>query len=403
MQAEEHTTTPDACSACGGTRLLALDEEVEVKLHVVKEHQRRRVVRRKVCRCADCGGRTTAASLPAPFGRSKVTCDWLAWLVWMKFVMLVPLDRIRLDLAGRGIHLAMSFLVEQIRQASELLEAIDGVHWKSLLAGSWMATDASGLKVIVPGVPGTHGGYLEVFRRDDLVVVQYEHEKGSATLASKLRGFEGVLVADAEHRHNAVFADGRVLEGGCNAHARRRLEDAEAVQPVLAAEGGLFVSAMYDAEAKAKEQGLKGEVLRAWRQAHIPPLMRDLRAWMDAVEPALIPSDPLAATIRYYRNHWQALFRFVDHPEIPIDNSATERVFQRVAKLRHSMLFAGGTEGAHRAAILLGIVATCRAIDVAPRAYLCWAFERRGTHRATFGLTAEQCTPAAYKAALATG
>ena len=400
LPAEEHTVIPDACSGCGGTRLNTIDEEVEVKLHTVAEHQRRRVVHRKVCRCQDCGARTTAESLPAPFARSKVTCDWLAWLVWMKFVMLVPLDRIRLDLKGRRVHVAMSFLVDQIRQASELLEGIDGVHWKQLLAGSWMATDASGLKVIVPGVPGTHGGYLEVFRRDDLVVVQYEHEKGSDTLVAKLAGFVGIMVADAEHRHNAVFAAGRVTEAGCNAHPRRRLRDAEAVQPVLAVEGGNFIAAMYVAEAEAKEAGLTGDALRAWRQKHVPPIMANFARWMDAVEPTLVPSDPLAATIRYYRNHWDALLRFVDHPEIPIDNSATERVFQRVAKLRHSMLFAGGTEGAHWAAVLLGIVATCRAIDVDPRGYLTWAFERRGTHKARFGLSAEQTTPAAYKAAL---
>lgn len=400
LVAEEHTVVPDACSGCGGNRLNAIDEEVEVKLHTVAEHQRRRVVHRKVCRCQDCGVRTTAESLPAPFARSKVTCEWLAWLVWMKFVMLVPLDRIRLDLAGRGIKVSMSFLVEQIREASELLEAIDCTHWKQLRAGSWMATDASGLKVIVPGVPGTHDGYLEVFRRDDLVVVQYEPEKGSNTLASKLARFEGVLVADAEHRHNAVFADGRVLEAGCNAHGRRRFRDAEAVQPALALEGGGFIAAMYVAEGKAREQGLVGDELRAWRQAHVPPIQASLLAWMNAVEPTLLPTDPLAATIRYYRNHWDALFRFVDHPEIPVDNSATEREFQRVAKLRHSMLFAGGTEGAHRAAVLLGIVATSRAIGLDPRGYMTWAFERRGTHKARFGLTAEQTTPAAYKAAM---
>ena len=401
LVAEEHTAVPDACSGCGGTRLNVIDEEVEVKLHTVAEHQRRRVVHRKVCRCQDCGVRTTAESLPAPFARSKVTCEWLAWLVWMKFVMLVPLDRIRVDLAGRGVRVAMSFLVEQIREASELLEAVDCAHWKQLRAGSWMATDASGLKVIVPGVPGTHGGYLEVFRRDQLVVVQYEAEKGSDTLAAKLAGFQGVLVADAEHRHNAVFADGQVLEAGCNAHGRRRFEDAEAVQPALALEGGGFISAIYVAEGKAQKQGMVGAELRAWRQAQVPPILASFLAWMNAVEPTLVPSDPVAATIRYYRNHWAALFRFVDHPEIPIDNSATEREFQRVAKLRHSMLFAGGTEGAHRAAVLLGIVATCRAVGVDPRGYMTWAYQRRGTHKARFGLTAEQTTPAAYKAALA--
>lgn len=50
--------------------------------------------------------------------------------------------------------------------------------------------------------------------------------------------------------------------------------------------------------------------------------------------------------------------------------------------------------------MLLGIVATSRAIGVDPRGYMTWAFERRGTHKARFGLTAEQTTPAAYKAAL---
>ena len=115
----------------------------------------------------------------------------------------------------------MSFLVDQIRPASELLDAIDGVHWKALLAGAWMATDATGLKVQVSGLPGTHYGHLEGYRNDELVVVQYEPEKGAETLTNKLRPFEGLLVADAEHRHNAVFEDGRVLEAGCNAHRTR--------------------------------------------------------------------------------------------------------------------------------------------------------------------------------------
>ena len=68
------------------------------------------------------------------------------------------------------------------------------------------------------------------------------------------------------------------------------------------------------------------------------------------------------AAVRYYRNHRDALFRFIDDPDVPIDNSPTERVFQTVAKLRLNMLFAGSSEGAHRACVLLGIVATCKAI-----------------------------------------
>jgi len=87
----------------------------------------------------------------------------------------------------------------------------------------------------------------------------------------------------------------------------------------------------------------------------------------------------------------------------PIYNpvNLTEREFQNVAKLRLNMLFAGSTEGAHRACVLLGIAATCRAVGAPVQAYLAWAFERLGTHRDLFPLEPELLTPAAFKRSLA--
>ncbi len=55
------------------------------------------------------------------------------------------------------------------------------------------------------------------------------------------------------------------------------------------------------------------------------------------------------------------------------------------------------SRGAHRACVLLGIVATCRALGVPAQAYLTWAFERLGTHRNVFALPLDAMTPAAFK------
>jgi transposase len=55
---------------------------------------------------------------------------------------------------------------------------------------------------------------------------------------------------------------------------------------------------------------------------------------------------------------------------------------------------------AHRACVLLGIIATCRALRVPAQAYLAWAFERLGTHRDVFDLPLEALTPAAFKKSL---
>lgn len=396
LPTDETVLTPDCCT-CGCQDLEIIDEVVDTKLDVVKEHQRKRLIRMKVARCSACRKHVTAEPPPAPCERSKVTCAWLAWLIRMKFYLLVPLDRIRRDLALRGVDVSISYLVSAVQRAALLLDPVDGAHWKQLKDGAWMQSDGTGLNVIVPGLPGTHKGYLEVYLRDETVVFQYEPTKDGEEVQKKLQDFDGVLVVDAEHRFNTVFTKNDCLEGGCNAHGFRRFEDAQVTQPVLAAEGARFLSAAFAAEAKARKAGLTGDALRDWRQAKIRPIFDDLRRWMTAVLPTLIPDDKLAGTLRYYDNHWAALTRFLDCPEIPIDNSASEREFQTVAKARLAWLFAGGTEGAHSAATLLGIVATARNLGVDIQAYLTWAFERLGTHRSHFGLRAAELTPAAYK------
>lgn len=392
---------PARCAHCGGAQLDRMETVVEEKLHVVNAHQRRRVVRRTTVRCRNCLRRTTGDSLPAPYERSKVTCDWLAWFVVQKFYLLVPIDRTRRMLALQGIPLSMGSLVGFVDRAAEALAPIDGEHWRQLKAGSWMQSDGTGLKVLIEDVPGTYKGYLEVYCRDELVVFQYEPRKDGATLASKMRNFDGIVVMDAESRADALFESGRVDEAGCNAHGRRRFEAAEAEQPVLAVEGGRFLSAIFWEEGQAQEAGLVGEALKAWRQTKIGPLYTKLKAWSEAVKPTLIESDLLHKAIQYYENHWTALTLWVDHPELPPDNSRSEREFQTVAKARLSWLFAGSTEGAHRIATLLGVVATARNVGVDPQAYLTWVFERRGTHAGKYSLSAAELTPMAYKAGLA--
>jgi len=78
LEAEEHAFRPEKCSHCGSTALDAADVVVEEKLHVVKEHQRRRVVtdRRhrdaacpKLCICRNVALVVTTAMLAAKIAR----------------------------------------------------------------------------------------------------------------------------------------------------------------------------------------------------------------------------------------------------------------------------------------------------------------------------------------------
>lgn len=176
LKAEEHELLPDSCAACGGHALDVADVLDEAKLHVVKEHQRRRVVRRYTCRCRACGERTTLRSLPAV--RSLQSHVRVARVVRVSELLAAHPARSHSPRSRRARHpLAMSTLVSFIERAADLLSGIDGLHWRQLLASSWMATDGTGIKVIVPSLPAAHNGYLELYRNDELAVFQYEPTK----------------------------------------------------------------------------------------------------------------------------------------------------------------------------------------------------------------------------------
>jgi hypothetical protein len=132
---------------------------------------------------------------------------------------------------------------------------------------------------------------MEVYHWGDVVVFQYTPEKGGDTQAAKLASFVGTLLVDAESRYNRTAENPNIIEVNCLAHPRRKLRDAEVAQPVLAAEGGAFVSAMFEVEEDAKALGLTGDALLERRQTVTKPITEAFQAWMDAVEPTLVEDE----------------------------------------------------------------------------------------------------------------
>ena len=75
---------------------------------VVESYVRVREIRRTrvVCTNPECHVASVAPMPPMPCERALYDCRFLAWLVVMKFGLLVPLDRIRTHLLTQGIDLA---------------------------------------------------------------------------------------------------------------------------------------------------------------------------------------------------------------------------------------------------------------------------------------------------------
>lgn len=192
------------CAHCGSARLNARDQEGGARLDAAETIVRLRREVLEVVRCKNCGRTTTAAPPSLPCPRSKFICGFMAWLVTMKFVLLVPLNRILRLLKRQGVDLPKSTLVRLIELAADLASTIDGANWKELNQRYCVLTDATSLKVRIEGLPETWDAILDVFNGVQTAVYQFVLTKHGDEIAALLKRLKGVVMCDAESRLNEL-------------------------------------------------------------------------------------------------------------------------------------------------------------------------------------------------------
>lgn len=114
----------------------------------------------------------------------------------------------------------------------------------------------------------------------------------------------------------------------------------------------------------------------AARQAQALPLLRGLETWLAQESPRLLPKSPSGKAAIYTTNQWQALLRYTEDGELSIDNNVSERTVKMQAIGRKNWLFVASVTGGQRAAALYSLIASCKANQVEPWAYLRDIFTR---------------------------
>jgi hypothetical protein len=121
------------------------------------------------------------------------------------------------------------------------------------------------------------------------------------------------------------------------------------------------------------------------RQAESRPVLEAFGKWLGeqlgGSNPAL-PKSPVGQAIHYVLSNWTALVRYTDDGDLSIDNNAAEQAMRPVALGRKNWLFAGSDNGGRTAAVLYGLVATCRRHRLDPFRYLRDVIGRLSDHPA---------------------
>jgi len=187
--------------------------------------------------------------------------------------------------------------------------------------------------------------------------------------------FAGTILGDCWHGFGAIAAAsaGNIVRAACNAHARRKFENATDY-PADRKRWMDWFWLLYDLESEAKEQALTGAALVAFRHAREQPVWDLMRQELDSIdtrtEQVVLPKSELRKALNYVRNHWQELTRYLDDAQLPLDNNDCEQLMREVSIGRKNWLFAGSLAGGERNAGFLSLVSSAHRNNIDVWAYV---------------------------------
>jgi transposase len=380
-----HEPEHRVCS-CGCT-LERIGEDVSEKLdYIPGVFQVERHVRGKwVCRSCE-----TLIQAPVPaqvIDKGIPTAGLLAQVLVGKYADHQPLYRQEGIFERAGVALPRSTLAQWIGacgvQLTPLVEAIK----VALLSRTVLHADETPVPMLKPGLGKTHRAYLWSYGTTQfdplpLVVYDFTESRGGYHARAFLGSWSGKLVCDDFSGYKALFEHG-VIEIGCMAHARRKLEELhENQRSELAAEALVYYGLLYDIETEAREQRLDAIARQRLRQEQARPVADHLREWLIRQRSKVPDGSATAKAIEYSLGRWEALTRYIDDGDLPIDNNWIENRIRPVALGRANWLFAGSLRAGQRAAIAMSLIQSARLNGHDPYRYLKDVLERLPTQPA---------------------
>jgi len=112
------------------------------------------------------------------------------------------------------------------------------------------------------------------------------------------------------------------------------------------------------------------------RESKSRPIAEQLREWLVQQRAGLTAGTRTAKAIDYSLKRWNALARYLDDGDVPIDNNWIENQIRPWALGRKNWLFAGSQRSGQRAASVMSLIQSAKINGLDPQAYLRDVLER---------------------------
>ena len=371
-----------------GHALTPMSDKISEQLDVIPMQVQviRHVRKQYVCKCCENAGETvikTAAKPKQPIEKSQASPGLLAYVATAKYTDSLPLYRQTEIFKRCDIELNRTTLANWMVRCGELVQPIINRLEEQLLNAPVLHMDETPVQVLnEAGKSAQSKSYMWVRKADPpplsedgqtnkIILFDYDPSRSSAVPLRLLDGFSGALMLDGYAGYDAACAAMPIRRLGCWTHARRKFVEASKANKKNNSQANKaikLIAKLYKLEKVIKESDAQTRYEQ--RQAKAKPIVEQLHAWLNDIQPKVPPKSVLGNAITYLANQWPNLVGYLDDGAYPIDNNAVENAIRPFAIGRKNWLFSQSVQGAKSSANLYSLIETAKANGIEPYAYL---------------------------------
>ena len=355
----------------------------------------RPVIKRRDTQILSC-----AAAPVGVIDGSRADVSFIAGMMLDKFAFHLPLYRQHQRLVDAGIDVSRAWLTQVMQASASLLEPIHAAQLESIRASRVKSMDETPIKAGRAGPGKMKAAYIwPVYGEQDEICFLYYPSRAAKHVEEALGPTPptgAVLQTDGYTAYAQYAKKMGLTHAQCWAHARRKVFEAQDIEPGPAEQALESMGALYAVETAIREQALTGQAKRAYRLAHAKPVAERFFAWIDKQFAALgfLPSSPFIAALAYIRERRVGLEVYLHDPDVAIDTNHLERALRVIPMGRRNWLFSWTELGAKHVGIVQSLLVTCRLHDINPYDYFVDVLQRIGQHPAS---QVNQLTPRLWK------
>lgn len=317
---------------------------------------------------------------------SIVTPSLLSSILNVKYVNSSALHRIEQEFERNGVNISRQTMSNWIIRCSEKYFAPFVERMKQeLLSLPVTRSDETPTQVIKDSDHPNSKCYMwvhcsgEFYTERPIVIYEYQKGRDHHKPLEFYKDYKGVLVTDGLQQYHLVAEKlPDVTNANCWAHSRRNFADAvkaadkkdpNAVKNSVAYQALEKIGEFYNADTELKE--LSSEERLQKRQEKIRLLVEDFLKWVkkQVVECVVPPKSKTGEGLQYIINQEKYLKVFLENGDVPIDNSAAERVIRTFCLGKKNWMFHNTANGASASALVCSISETAKLNNLRPYYY----------------------------------